>query len=201
MNRLRDPGRSPRILIVDCDAASRAGVAETLVDAGYETREEGTAAAAERALEEFEPELVVLEAALPDGDGFDLARRLTANRPCARLIFVTSRERTEEKVAGLAYADHYLVKPINRLELLARMRAILRRIPTHEPILRFADVVLNAETREVARNGDQLALTPREFDLLRLFMLNRVACCRSRRSSPRSGRSPPGPGRASSRPT
>jgi two-component system, OmpR family, response regulator len=173
MNGLRSGDLGPvRVLLVDCDASARVGVAQALEEVGYETREEETAAAAELALEEFEPELIVLEAALPDGDGFELARRLVGTRPGAHLIFVTARDRTEEKVAGLAYADDYLVKPVNRLELMARMRAILRRIPANEPILRFSDIVLNSETREVTRSGEPVALTPREFDLLRLFMLN-----------------------------
>jgi two-component system, OmpR family, response regulator len=163
---------SNRILLVDGDAFTRARIADALEEAGYETREEETAAGAERALEEFEPELVVLEAALPDGDGFELARRLTEARRGTHLVFLTSRSRTEDKVAGLAYADDYLVKPVNRLELMARVRAILRRIPGNESILRFSDIVLNTETREVERSGALVELTPREFALLRLFMLN-----------------------------
>ena len=161
-----------RILLVDADASTRAGVAQALEEVGYQTREEGSASAAELALEEFDPELIVLEAALPDADGFELARRLSESRPAAHLIFLTSRDRTEDKVAGLSYADDYLVKPVNQLELLARMRAILRRIPTNETILKFSDLLLNIETREVKWSGDLVELTPREFDLLRLFMLN-----------------------------
>ena len=173
VNHLLQRGRRPgRILLVDGDASTRAGIAYALEEAGYETREEGSAAAAERALEEFEPELILLEAVLPDGDGFDLARRLREHWPGTHLILLTVRGRTADKVAGLAYADDYLVKPVNRLELMARIRAILRRSPANESILRFSDVVLNAETRAVERSGRLVELTPREFDLLRLFMLN-----------------------------
>jgi two-component system OmpR family response regulator len=173
MNGLGSGDHGPaRVLLVDCDASTRVGVAQALEAAGYETREAETAAAAERALEEFDPELTVLEVALPDANGFELARRLAQRRPGTHLIFLTSRDGTKDKIAGLAYADDYLVKPVNRLELMARMRAILRRIPGNESVLRFSDVVLNTETREVERSGELVELTPREFDLLRFFMLN-----------------------------
>jgi two-component system, OmpR family, response regulator len=173
VNTLRRFGRAPlRILLVDDDAQTRAGLAQALVAAGFETREEASASRAERALQEFSPELIVLEAALPDGDGFELARRLNEHRPRAHLIFLTSCDRTEAKVEGLTYADDYLVKPVNRLELLARLRAILRRVPANESILRFSDVILNTDAREVSNRGELVELTPREFDLLRLFMLN-----------------------------
>lgn len=161
-----------RILLVDGDASTRASVALALREAGYETREEASGGGAERTARLFRPDLVVLETELPDADGFQVARRLTEGRPGTHLIFLTSRDRTEDKVAGLAYADDYLVKPVNRLELMARMRAILRRNPTNASVLRWSGVVLNVETREVEQNGELVELTPREFDLLRLFMLN-----------------------------
>jgi two-component system OmpR family response regulator len=173
MNGLPQSSHSPvRILIVDADRSNRAGVVRVLEEAGYETREEESAEAAEHAFEDFDPALTLLETALPDGDGFSLARRLTEKRPGTRLIFLTSRDRTRDKVAGLSHADDYLVKPVNHLELLARLRAILRRFPGNETILRVSGVVLNTKTREVQRKGELVELTPREFDLLRLFMLN-----------------------------
>jgi two-component system, OmpR family, response regulator len=173
MNHLHVPGRGRRrILIVDADESTRAGLTHALQADGYETREEERVTRAELAVEEFRPDLTVLEAVLPDGDGFELARRLSERRSGTHLIFVTSRDRTEDKVAGLAYADDYLVKPVNQLELLARLRAVLRRIPANVSVLRSAGVVLNVETREVRRDGEPVELTPREFDLLRLFLLN-----------------------------
>jgi two-component system OmpR family response regulator len=173
MNHLHRPGRRRRrILLVDGDESTRAGLGRALRAEGYETREERCVTAAELAVDEFRPDLTVLEAALPDGDGFELARRLSERRRGTRLIFVTSRDRTEDKVAGLAYADAYLVKPVNQLELLARLRAILRRIPANASVLRYSGIMLNTETREVQRGGEAVELTPREFDLLRLFLLN-----------------------------
>jgi two-component system, OmpR family, response regulator len=173
VNHLHPPGRRRRrILLVDGDESTRAGLGRALRAEGYETREEASVAAAELAVEEFEPELIVLEAVLPDGDGFELARRLREGRSGAQLIFVTSRDRTEHIVAGLAYADAYLVKPVNQLELSARLRAILRRIPANASVLRYSGIMLNTETREVQRGGEAVELTPREFDLLRLFLLN-----------------------------
>jgi two-component system OmpR family response regulator len=173
VNHLRQRGLNlSRILVIDGDASTRGRIARALEESGYEAREAGTVAAAARAVEEFDPGLILLEAALPDGDGFELARRLVDRPRRTRLVFLTSRDRTEEKVAGLGYADDYVVKPVNQLELLARIRAILRRIPANGSILRFSGIVLNAETREVRRRGELVELTPREFDLLRLFMLN-----------------------------
>jgi two-component system OmpR family response regulator len=173
MNGLPDRSHTrPRILLVDADAASRANVVQALASAGYETREAESAEAATELFAEFKPALALLETAQPDADGFLLAERLTRSRPGTLLIFLTSRNRTEDKVAGLARADDYLVKPINQLELLARVRAILRRLPGNETMLRFSGVVLNTKTREVRRRGELVELTPREFDLLRLFMLN-----------------------------
>ena len=161
-----------RILLVDGDDATRAGIGAALRAEGYEIREERSVAAVEPAVDEFAPGLILLEATLPDGDGFDLARRLSERRSAPHLIFVTSRDRMDDKVAGLRYADDYLVKPVNQLELEARLRAILRRIPGSESTLRFSGILLNTETREVRRGGEPVFLTPREFDLLRLFLLN-----------------------------
>lgn len=161
-----------RILLVDGDAATRAGVALALREAGYDTREEESGGSAERTAQDFQPDLVLLEAALPDADGFQLARRLAETQPDTHLIFLTSRTATQDKVAGLALADDYLVKPVSGLELMARLRAILRRIPAHQTTLRVSGVILNTRTREVENGGRAVDLTPREFDLLRLFMLN-----------------------------
>jgi two-component system, OmpR family, response regulator len=173
MKRLPRPDdAAPRILSVDADETSRARVVAALEQAGYETCEAASAEAAEQAVEDFEPALILLETALPDGDGRSLARRLVVRRPGTRLVFLTAQRRVEDKVAGLALADDYLVKPVNPLELLARLRAILRRLSGQETILRAPGLILNSTTREVRWRDRPVALTPREFDLLRLFMLN-----------------------------
>jgi two-component system OmpR family response regulator len=89
------------------------------------------------------------------------------------VIFLTARDATEDKVAGLALGDDYVTKPFSLAEIVARVRAVLRRTRgAEEGLLRFADMVMNEETREVWRGEERIELTPTEFNLLRFFMLN-----------------------------
>jgi two-component system OmpR family response regulator len=163
-----------RVLVVDDEPSITDAVATALRYEGFETREVATGRGAEQAIDEFRPDLIVLDVMLPDLDGFEIAQRLRDGRHRTPVIFVTARDATEDKLAGLAVGDDYVTKPFSLVEIVARVRAVLRRTREEESdgVLRFGDLVLNEETREVWRGGQQIDLTRTEFDLLRFFLLN-----------------------------
>jgi two-component system OmpR family response regulator len=164
---------APRVLVVDDEPSITDAVATALRYEGFDTQEAATGRAAERAIDDFRPDLIVLDVMLPDLDGLQIARRLREGQHRTPVIFLTARDATEDKVAGLALGDDYVTKPFSLAEIVARVRAVLRRTRgDEEGVLRFADVVLNEETREVWRADERVELTPTEFNLLRFFMLN-----------------------------
>lgn len=118
------------------------------------------------------PDLVVLDVMLPGADGLEVCRRLRAGDPDLPILMLTAKGRVPDRVAGLdAGADDYLVKPFAFDELLARVRALLRRtVPGDDNLLRFADLTLNPATREVERRGRSIELTTKEFDLLEFLL-------------------------------
>jgi two-component system, OmpR family, response regulator len=161
-----------KVLVADDEAWARNAVAAALRHAGFSTREVADRNSAERAVEEFRPDLVLLDPALADGAGLELARELGARRSTPVLI-VTRAQTVEDRVAGLEVADDYVLKPADPSEVVARARAILRRTRGGAfGVLRFADVVLDEATHEVVRSGRPVELTPTEFELLRFFLLN-----------------------------
>jgi two-component system, OmpR family, response regulator len=121
-----------------------------------------------------EPDLIVLDWMLPDLDGIEVGRRLREQGFKTAILFLTAKDSTENKVEALrAGGDDYVTKPFSLAEIVARVRAVLRRTRAEdEEVLRFADLTLNEETREVWRGDDAVELTRTEFDLLRFFMLN-----------------------------
>jgi len=140
---------------------------------GYDVR---TAADGVEALDTaagFTPDLVVLDLGLPRLDGVEVCRRLRAEGDVP-ILMLTARAETEDRVEGLdSGADDYLVKPFERRELLARIRALLRRHPPRGAAsLQVADLTLNPATREVKRGGREIELTNREFELLEHLMRN-----------------------------
>jgi two-component system, OmpR family, response regulator len=168
-----ESGGSLRVLVVDDEQSITDAVATALRYEGFETREAATGRIAEKAIDEFRPDIVVLDVMLPDLDGFAIARRLRDGRHRTPVIFLTAKDATEDKLAGLAVGDDYVTKPFSLAEIVARVRAVLRRTrEDEEEILRFADLVLNEETREVWRSDKTVELTRTEFDLLRFLMLN-----------------------------
>ncbi len=170
------PTSIARVLIVDDEASITDAVATALRYEGYETMEVGAGRAAELAIDEFRPDLIVLDVMLPDLDGFSIARRLRDGNHRVPVIFLTAKDATEDKVAGLALADDYVTKPFSLAEIVARVQSVLRRTrgdaDAAESGLRFADLSLDEETREVWRGEDQVELTRTEFELLRFLMLN-----------------------------
>ncbi len=168
-----ESGGGLRVLVVDDEQSITDAVATALRYEGFETREAATGRIAEKAIDEFRPDLVVLDVMLPDLDGFAIARRLRDGRQRTPVIFLTAKDATEDKLAGLAVGDDYVTKPFSLAEIVARVRAVLRRTREEEDeILHFADLLLNEETREVWRADEPVELTRTEFDLLRFFMLN-----------------------------
>jgi two-component system OmpR family response regulator len=163
-----------RVLVVDDEQSITDAVATALRYEGFETREAATGRIAEKAIDEFRPDLVVLDVMLPDLDGFAIARRLRDGRQRTPVIFLTAKDATEDKLEGLAVGDDYVTKPFSLAEMVARVRAVLRRTRAEddEEVFRFADLTLNEETREVWRGEESVELTRTEFDLLRFFMLN-----------------------------
>ncbi|MBI3741428.1 MAG: response regulator transcription factor [Chloroflexi bacterium] len=119
------------------------------------------------------PDLVILDVMLPGLDGLEVCRRLRAGGSTP-ILMLTAKDSVADRVKGLdSGADDYLAKPFAFEELLARVRALLRRVrPNEETIFRFADVVLNVATRQVTRGARKIELTTKEFDLLHYFMRN-----------------------------
>ena len=164
-----------RILVVDDEPRITDLVAMALRYEGFEVESAATGRAALKAVEDFRPALVVLDVMLPDMDGFAVTERLAADRVKVPILFLTARDAVEDKVRGLTLGgDDYVTKPFSLEELVARIRALLRRTdPTGEegPIV-FADLELDDQTHEVRRAEVPIELTATEFRLLRYLMQN-----------------------------
>ncbi len=163
-----------RVLIVEDDAKVRTALARALNFEGYDvaTANDG-AEALERVLTEV-PDAIVLDVMMPQVDGLEATRRLRARGDDTPILMLTARHEVSDRVAGLdAGADDYLVKPFALEELLARLRALLRRSdPGDGDVLRVGDLTLNPATRQVQRGDIPIELTKTEFQLLELLMLN-----------------------------
>ena len=165
-----------RILVVDDDDAVREALRRALQLEGYEVElaSDGAETLDRLKLDSVEPDALVLDVSMPRLDGLEVCRRLRRGGSNLPVLMLTARDEVADRVAGLdAGADDYVVKPFALEELLARLRALLRRTSgTSEEVLRFADVELDPSTRIVTRGGDPIELTRTEFSLLELFMLN-----------------------------
>jgi two-component system, OmpR family, response regulator MprA len=164
-----------RVLVVDDERAVRDSLRRALELEGYDVE---LAADGEEALERLaqngEPDAVVLDILMPRMDGLEVCRRLRREGHRLPVLMLTARDEVENRVAGLdAGADDYVTKPFALEELLARLRALLRRTTSGSgEVLRFADLELDPKTREVRRAGEPIELTRTEFSLLELFLLN-----------------------------
>jgi DNA-binding response OmpR family regulator len=162
-----------RVLVVEDDVEIADVLRRSLRQEGYEVRTSADGVDALDVANGFVPDLVVLDLGLPRLDGVEVCRRLRAEGDVP-ILMLTARAETEDRVGGLdSGADDYLVKPFERQELLARIRALLRRRPPRGAAsLTVADLMLNPDTREVRRGDRELELTNREFELLEYLMRN-----------------------------
>jgi len=172
------PGSGPghaRVLVVDDEATIRDLLSGSLRFAGFEVVTAASGAEAVRAAARSRPDLILLDVMMPDGDGFEVARRLRADPGGIPTVFLTARDEVTDRVAGLNLgADDYVTKPFSLDEVLARVQAVLKRTRHAAPRSRsrVADLELDDEGHEVRRAGEVIALTPTEFRLLRFFMAN-----------------------------
>jgi two-component system OmpR family response regulator len=165
-----------RLLVVEDEPNIRELLATSLRFAGFEVHVAGDGATALKQAAEHEPDLVVLDVMLPDMDGFTVTRKLRGSGRLLPIVFVTARDSLEDKIKGLTVGgDDYVTKPFSLEEVIARIRAVLRRTRGEQDdhaTLRFHDVELDEDTHEVRRGLRLIEVSPTEFKLLRYLMLN-----------------------------
>ena len=165
-----------RLLVVDDEPTILELLAGTLRFAGFDVRTAVSGAEALRIAAADRPDLILLDVMMPDCDGFEVVRRIRAGGPRVPVIFLTARDAVHERVTGLTLGgDDYITKPFSLDEVLARIRAVLRRSAgggSAPSRLAVADLELDEESHEVRRGGAMVALTPNEFKLLRFLMTN-----------------------------
>jgi two-component system OmpR family response regulator len=164
-----------RVLVVDDEESITELVSTALRYEGFEVEARADGRTALDAIETFRPELVVLDVMMPDIDGFEMARRMQLDGRKIPVLFLTARDAVEDKVRGLTLGgDDYVTKPFSLDELIARVRAILRRAGVAESsaLLRFHDVEMDDDAHEVFRNGTAVELTATEYKLLRFLLSN-----------------------------
>jgi two-component system OmpR family response regulator len=167
-----------RVLVVDDENSISELIATSLKFVGFDVRTAATGAQALQIAEEFKPHALILDVMLPDQNGFEVCRQLRSEGHNVGVLFLTAKDSVEDKIAGLTIGgDDYVTKPFSLEELVARLRALLRRtgatevLPDEEKI-RFADLELDEATHEVRRAGNSIDLSPTEFLLLRYLMIN-----------------------------
>jgi len=167
-----------RLLVVDDEPNIRELLAASLRFAGFEVDTAADGQQAVRKALESTPDLVVLDVMLPDLDGFTVTRRLREQGRHMPVVFLTARDDTTDKIAGLTVGgDDYVTKPFSLDEVIARIRAVLRRARTtaaltEDSMLRVGDLEMDEDAHEVRRGGQEIELSPTEFTLLRYLMLN-----------------------------
>ena len=167
-----------RILVVDDEPNINDLISTSLKFSGFEVRSAMNGAQALTIAEEFKPHALVLDVMMPGMSGFQVCEKLRKDGLKVGVLFLTAKDSTDDKVTGLTIGgDDYMVKPFSLEELIARVRAILRRtgdieINIDDELIRFADLELNEATHEVSRGGKLIELSPTEFTLLRYLLIN-----------------------------
>jgi two-component system OmpR family response regulator len=175
--RVVDKTPEARLLVVDDEPSIRELLTASLRFAGFEVFPAADGAEALKLAEQYRPDLVVLDIMLPDLDGFTVTRRLRGRGRDMPVLFLTARDETADKVQGLTVGgDDYVTKPFSLEEVVARIRAVLRRTgvsgaPDTGRMI-FHDLELDEDSHEVRRDGKLIELSPTEFKLLRYLMLN-----------------------------
>jgi two-component system OmpR family response regulator len=171
-----DRGDLARILVVDDEPSIVDVIAMALRHQGFGVEVAESGQEALERVRSWRPHAMVLDVMLPDMEGFEVARRLSAQHAPVPILFLSARDNTADRVRGLTMGgDDYVTKPFSLEELIARLRNILRRTGAfgeYCAVLTFADLELDEETREVSRGGRPIELTVTEFRLLRYLMLN-----------------------------
>jgi len=179
MAHTSSPANQPpeaRIVVVDDEPSIRDLLGTSLRFAGFEVFEAETGNEAFRVINEVHPDLIVLDIMLPDQNGFTITRRLRARGDRTPILFLTAKDDSQDKVTGLTVGgDDYVTKPFSLEEVVARIRAVLRRSgggPIDDGILRVGDLELDEESHQVRRAGVDIELSPTEFKLLAYLMDN-----------------------------
>ncbi len=173
----RPDGTAPRVLVVDDEHNLTELLSMALRYEGWEVRSAGSGMAAVRAAREFEPDAVALDMMLPDMDGLEVLRRMREHDQRIPVLFLTARDAVEDRIAGLtAGGDDYVTKPFSLEEVVARLRALMRRTAVitadDDSLITVGDLTLDEDSHEVTRAGAQIQLTATEFELLRYLMRN-----------------------------
>lgn len=164
------------IVVVDDEPSIRELLVASLHFSGFEVSTAGTGSEAIEVIEREQPDLIVMDVMLPDIDGFTVTRRIRQEGITSPVLFLTARDDTQDKIMGLTVGgDDYVTKPFSLEEVVARIRAILRRTREQEaadPIIRVADLEINEDSHDVSRHGVAIDLSPTEYKLLRYLMDN-----------------------------
>lgn len=164
------------IVVVDDEPSIRELVSASLHFSGFDVKTASNGTEAIDVITQADPDLVVLDVMLPDIDGFTVTRRIRQQGVEAPVLFLTARDDTQDKVMGLTVGgDDYVTKPFSLEEVVARIRAILRRTKEQvedDPVIRVADLEINEDSRDVTRHGVLVDLSPTEYKLLRYLMDN-----------------------------
>ena len=173
----RPDGSPVRVLVVDDEVNLAELVSMALRYEGCETQMAHTGSQAVTAATGFEPDAIVLDVMLPDFDGLEVLRRVRTRFPHVPVLFLTARDAVEDRIAGLtAGGDDYVTKPFSLEEVVARVRALLRRTGAQAArsnnVLTVGELTLDEDSHEVFRDGEEISLTATEFELLRFLMRN-----------------------------